>query len=110
VTSVPLVLRVPDQLPDAVQLAALVLDQVRVLFVPLITVVGLAVRVTVGIGGAAVASLPRPELPLQPAARIPINSAPAVRNAFQECCFMGRCSVFMSAHGLRTNCSGASSV
>jgi hypothetical protein len=96
VISVPLVLRVPDQLPEAVQLVALVLDQVSVLVVPFITVVGLAVMVTVGIDGAMAS--PRPELPLQPAARIPINSAPAVRSTFQECCFMGVLSGF-TRHG-----------
>lgn len=91
VISVPLMSRVPDQLPEAVQLVALVEVQESVLVAPLITVLGLAVMVTVGICGGAVVSLPRPALPLQPAARIPINSAPAVRSAFQACCFIRRC-------------------
>ena len=50
----PDVALVPDQAPEAVQLLALVEDQVRVLDPPLATLAGLAPRVTVGAGVAAV--------------------------------------------------------
>jgi hypothetical protein len=50
---VPLVARAPLQPPLAVQLAASVLDHVRVLVCPEAMDVGLAARVTVG-GGATV--------------------------------------------------------
>jgi hypothetical protein len=86
VSSLPLVPRMPDQLPEAVQLPALVVDQLSVLVAPLATVAGLAVRVTVGMGCEV--SLPRPALPLQPAATMPINNAPPMRNMLQECCFI----------------------
>jgi hypothetical protein len=49
VISLPLTPRDPDQLPDAVQLVALVEDHVSVLAPPLITVAGLAVMLTVGV-------------------------------------------------------------
>lgn len=45
---------VPDQPPVAVQAVALVLDHCKVEVPPLTTVLGLAVRVTVGAGVAAV--------------------------------------------------------
>ncbi len=51
---VPLTASVPDQPPLAVQEVALVLDQVRVELLPEAIVVGLAVSVAVGAGGAAV--------------------------------------------------------
>jgi hypothetical protein len=53
VTKVPDVGRLPDQPPDAVQLVALVEDQLRVEVPPLATVVGFAVIVTVGTSGVA---------------------------------------------------------
>ena len=40
----------PDQPPEAVQVVALVLDQVRVVVPPLLVLVGLAVSATVGAG------------------------------------------------------------
>lgn len=82
VTSMPLGLRAPDQLPEAVQVSALELDQVSVLMPPLTTVAGLALIITVA-AGLAVALPPPP--PLQPVARIASNSAAAVRNEFQQC-------------------------
>jgi hypothetical protein len=51
--SVPLIARPPDHPPDAVQLEALVEDQVSVVAVPLITLVGVAARLTVGAGVGA---------------------------------------------------------
>jgi hypothetical protein len=42
--------RAPDQAPVAVQDVALVADQVRVELLPLATLLGLAVKVTVGAG------------------------------------------------------------
>jgi len=46
----PLAPFAPDQPPDAVQEVALVEDQVSVELPPLFTVLGLAVKVTVGAG------------------------------------------------------------
>jgi hypothetical protein len=46
----PVVAIAPDQAPEAVQVAALVEDQVRVEPLPLLTVLGLAANVTVGAG------------------------------------------------------------
>ncbi len=46
----PLVAKVPDQPPEAVQAVAFVEDQVKVEVAPLATVVGLALSVTVGAG------------------------------------------------------------
>jgi hypothetical protein len=46
----PLVLSLPLQPPEALQEVALVEDQVRVEVAPLLTVVGLALKVTVGAG------------------------------------------------------------
>ena len=48
----PLTASVPDQAPEAVHEVALVDDQLKVELVPLATVLGLAVRVTVGAGWA----------------------------------------------------------
>ena len=64
---VPLVLLVPVQPPLAVQLVALLLDQVSVLDWPEVIVVGLAARVTAG-GGTTVTVadlLALPPLPVQ---------------------------------------------
>ena len=52
VDSLPDVALVPDQLPEAVQLVALVEDQVSVEELPLTTDAGFAVRDTVGVAGA----------------------------------------------------------
>ncbi len=49
-TAVPLTGLLPDHAPDAVQDAAFSADQVRVELLPLITELGLAVRLTVGAG------------------------------------------------------------
>ncbi len=46
----PLAALVPDQAPEAVQEVALVADQASVELLPLATVLGLAVKVTVGAG------------------------------------------------------------
>ena len=45
----PLVDSVPDQPPEAVQLLALVEDQLSIADPPLLTLVGLALRLTVGL-------------------------------------------------------------
>jgi hypothetical protein len=50
----PAVARLPDQAPEAVHDVALVDDQVRVELAPLVTLIGLADKVTVGATGAAV--------------------------------------------------------
>jgi len=50
VDCVPLTALVPDQAPEAVQAVAFVDDHVRLELLPLATVLGLAVRVTVGAG------------------------------------------------------------
>jgi len=46
----PLAALLPDQAPEAVQEVALMADQVSVELLPLATVLGLAVKVTVGEG------------------------------------------------------------
>jgi hypothetical protein len=46
----PLVALVPDQAPDALHEVALVADQVNVELPPLVIVLGLALRLTVGAG------------------------------------------------------------
>lgn len=51
---VPLVFSLPDQPPEAVQLVALVEDQVRVADEPLVTVLGLARRLTLGLAVVSV--------------------------------------------------------
>ena len=48
VPALPLIGSLPDQPPEAVQLAALVEDQLSVAEPPLLTVAGLALRLTVG--------------------------------------------------------------
>jgi len=53
VLALPLVGSLPDQLPEAVQLLALVEDQLSVEAEPLLTVLGLALRLTVGFAPAA---------------------------------------------------------
>ena len=50
----PLAALLPDQAPDAVHEVALVADQVRVELPPLATVLGLAAKVTVGVGEVTV--------------------------------------------------------
>jgi len=52
VLALPLVGSLPDQPPEAVQLVAFVEDQLSVEAAPLLTVPGLALRLTVGLGGA----------------------------------------------------------
>jgi hypothetical protein len=47
----PLTARAPDQAPDALQAVALVADQLNVALLPLATVLGVAVSVTVGAEG-----------------------------------------------------------
>jgi hypothetical protein len=46
----PLVASLPDQPPEAVQAVALVEDQLSVVLLPLVTVLGAALKVTVGAG------------------------------------------------------------
>jgi hypothetical protein len=46
----PLVASLPDQPPEAVQAVALVEDQLSVALLPLVTVLGAALKVTVGAG------------------------------------------------------------
>ena len=46
----PFTALVPDQAPEAVQAVAFVDDHVRLALLPLATVLGLAVRLTVGAG------------------------------------------------------------
>ena len=53
VLALPLVGSLPDQPPEALQLVALVDDQLSVDAPPLLTLEGLAVRLTVGFGGGA---------------------------------------------------------
>ena len=53
VPQLPLMPLLPDQPPDAVQLVALLADQLNVDAEPLLTVPGLALRLTVGFGGGA---------------------------------------------------------
>ena len=52
VLALPLVGSFPDQPPEAVQLLALLDDQLSIADPPLLTVVGLALRLTVGLTGA----------------------------------------------------------
>ncbi len=66
VVSVPLMERAPDQLPDAVQLLALVDVHVSVAVLPLATAVGLADIVTVTAPGAGVAGGVAPPSSLLP--------------------------------------------
>ena len=62
----PLVARLPDHAPEAVQLVALVDDQVRVEDSPLATLVGFAVSVTVGAGEVVVTVTDRLVVPPLP--------------------------------------------
>ena len=52
VLQLPLIPLLPDHPPEAVQLVALVEDQLSVDAEPLLTVAGLAPRLTVGLAGA----------------------------------------------------------
>ena len=52
VLALPLVGSPPDQPPEAVQLLALLADQLNVADAPLLTVPGLALRLTVGLATA----------------------------------------------------------
>ena len=52
VFALPLVGSLPDHPPEALQLVAFVEDQLSVEAEPLLTVPGLALRLTVGLGGA----------------------------------------------------------
>jgi hypothetical protein len=64
----PLVPKVPDQAPVAVQEVALVADQVSVELLPLTMLAGLAARVTVGAGESTVtvaACVAVPPVPVQ---------------------------------------------
>jgi len=67
VDAVPLVGRVLLHPPDALHAVALVEDHVRVEDPPLVTLVGLAVSVTVGAGGDAVTATDTEALALPPA-------------------------------------------
>jgi hypothetical protein len=51
VDCVPLMALLPDQAPEAVQAVALVDDQFKVELLPLMMVLGLAAKTTVGMGG-----------------------------------------------------------
>jgi hypothetical protein len=68
VLAVPLVARAPLQPFDAVQVVALLVDQVSVEELPLATLPGLALRLTVGPGGVTVMLIvwfAEPPAPLQ---------------------------------------------
>jgi hypothetical protein len=52
VLALPLVGSLPDHPPEALQLVALLEDQLNVAAEPLLTVPGLALRLTAGLGGA----------------------------------------------------------
>lgn len=73
----------PDQPPLAMQLVALVDDQVRVEAPPELTVVGLVLRLTVGVAGsvgadsAAAESAVESDPPPQPARASSVNRHPA---------------------------------
>jgi hypothetical protein len=62
----PLVARLPDQPPEALQLVALVEDQLSVELPPLAIVLGLALSVTVGVGEVTVTVADWPALPPVP--------------------------------------------
>jgi hypothetical protein len=66
VLAVPLVARLPDHAPEAVQLVALVDDHVSELLPPLATLVGFAVSVTVGAGAVVVTVTDRLVVPPPP--------------------------------------------
>jgi len=63
VLALPLVGSLPDHPPEAVQLVAFVDDQLNVEADPLLTVPGVAVRLTVGLAGAVTAAGPAEVLP-----------------------------------------------
>jgi hypothetical protein len=69
VLALPLVGSFPDQPAEAVQLLALLDDQLSIADAPLLTVVGLALKLTVGLGGAETLTvtvlLALPPAPLQ---------------------------------------------
>jgi hypothetical protein len=69
VLALPLVGSLPDQPPEAAQLLALLDDQLSSADSPLLTVVGVALRLTVGLGGAdtltVTVRLALPPAPLQ---------------------------------------------
>ena len=65
VLALPLVGSLPDHPPEAVQPVAFVDDQLSVEAEPLLTVPGLALRLTVGLGGADTLTVTEP-LPLPP--------------------------------------------
>lgn len=94
VTSLPLVGRAPDQLPEAVQLDALLVDQLRVT-VPLLATAAVLAEMVTDIGGGAL--LPPP--PPQPVDRIPSSSAAAqVRTRFCNGCLICCCLLFAARH------------
>ncbi len=67
----PLVALVPDQAPEAVQVVALLADQLNVEPLPLATVLGLAVKLTTGAGAVTetvVDCVPLPPVPVQASA------------------------------------------
>ena len=83
VLALPLVGSFPDQPADAVQLLALLDDQLSIADVPLLTVVGLALRLTVGLGGAETLTvtdrLALPPGPLQASVKVVVAlSAPVL--------------------------------
>jgi hypothetical protein len=67
IVSLPMVGRAPDQLPEAVQLVASVVDHINVVVPPLRTVVGVALIVTVGLAATATLAVaaPMPPAPVQ---------------------------------------------
>jgi hypothetical protein len=80
VVSVPLIAFAPDQPPDAVQLVAFVELQVSIVVPPLVTLVGFALKVTVGTGGVTVTfavAFASPPAPVQ----VSVNVLFAVRAA-----------------------------
>src|SRR5262245_43199759 len=88
VDSVPDVARDPVQPPDAVHEVAFVDDQVSVDVPPVVTLVGFAVRDTVGAGGLLPPSLPPPPPPqLASATAQPITSSRAsIRDMIEPLC------------------------
>jgi hypothetical protein len=77
----PLVARLPDHAPEAVQLVALVDDHVSELLLPLDTLVGFAVSVTVGVGEVVVTVTDRlvvPPLPVHDNVNVVFAVSPEV--------------------------------
>src|SRR5215831_13567822 len=60
VPALPLVGSLPDQPPEAVQLVAFVEDQLSIADPPLLTLVGVALRLTVGLTTPAVTAIAKP--------------------------------------------------